>query len=148
MIALTELLRAWLEEHPDQIEWAVGLIDEYMKVYKEMREKSRTGADLAAMDEVDKLIEIGVKGVPLGSKISCGKGCSHCCYTKVSITEDEAEVLAMTAHFSKIDIDTFLLDRQASVKGGHFYQQQFKNRKCVFLAADGTCQVYPMRPAA
>lgn len=86
---------------------------------------------------------------PLVQKfLPCKVGCSACCHTQVGITEDEAELLASKIN-EGIKIDYMLLQKQISVGNNpeEFYQLSYANRRCIFLGADDSCQVYNDRPS-
>ncbi len=80
--------------------------------------------------------------------VACKIGCSACCHTQVSITEDESELLAQKV-LGGIKIDYALLRKQMSAKNeeNNFNKLSYEDRKCVFLAEDRTCQVYDDRPS-
>jgi len=80
--------------------------------------------------------------------VACKVGCSACCHTQVSITEDEAELLSQKV-LSGIKIDYALLRKQMDAKNEEisFNKLSYEERKCVFLGDDQTCQVYDDRPS-
>lgn len=86
---------------------------------------------------------------PLVQKLSpCKAGCSACCHTQVSITEDEAELLASRIEEGlKIDYSQLNLQMQAGNSSDEFYKLSFDERKCLFLNSDNKCQVYSDRPS-
>jgi Fe-S-cluster containining protein len=81
-------------------------------------------------------------------RIACGKGCSLCCHTQVSITGDEAELLADKIISGDIEINFELLRKQAKVKNDSdlWYKLSHQERQCVFLNKDKLCSVYNDRP--
>ena len=86
---------------------------------------------------------------PLVQQFSpCKVGCTACCHTQVSVTEDEAELLAQRIR-EGIEIDLELLEHQSKVseETGTFYQLKYEDRKCVFLDDSGACSVYEDRPS-
>lgn len=84
---------------------------------------------------------------------SCRAGCSNCCYLEVSVTRDEAQLLAHRVR-SGIAIDMERLRKQAALRhnddGNHdeWSSQPREIRKCVFLGDDEVCRVYSDRPGA
>ena len=78
----------------------------------------------------------------------CRAGCSGCCHTQVSVTEDEAELLADNI-LNGVEIDFKALDSQASVgnESSAFFAIAFNERRCVFLDEKGSCKVYKDRPS-
>ena len=78
----------------------------------------------------------------------CKSGCTGCCHTQVSVTEDEANLLYYNIS-NGVDIDYHLLSLQ-NEKGNttsDYYKLSYKERKCVFLDDKGTCKVYNDRPS-
>ncbi len=74
----------------------------------------------------------------------CGKGCNHCCYMAVSISDYEAEMIGR------------YLGRPLATKGENFMElasredlvSRYTGVPCTLLGADGKCSVYPVRPIA
>lgn len=86
---------------------------------------------------------------PIVKQLSpCSKGCTACCHTQVSVTEDEAELLA---HLIKsgvnIDLERFKIQMNAKDDSRAFYSIKYEDRRCVFLGQDGSCEVYEDRPS-
>ncbi|RPJ67707.1 MAG: YkgJ family cysteine cluster protein [Alphaproteobacteria bacterium] len=78
----------------------------------------------------------------------CKEGCSGCCHTQVSVTEDEAELLiSRIAKDVKINYAALAIQAQAGNDADEFYKLSFEERKCVFLGSNNTCQVYNDRPS-
>jgi Fe-S-cluster containining protein len=86
---------------------------------------------------------------PLVKELSpCKAGCSGCCHTQVSITEDEAELLASIINDGlKIDLKRLNDQYEASNSSEDFYKLSYNSRKCIFLGEDDRCQVYNDRPS-
>ncbi len=78
----------------------------------------------------------------------CKAGCTGCCHTQVSVTEDEAELLAHNIS-NGVQIDYKILDTQANAgnEASAFFAIPYKERRCVFLDANGACKVYKDRPS-
>lgn len=78
----------------------------------------------------------------------CTMGCSACCHTQVSVTEDEATLLARVIN-QGLSIDKNRLERQMRAKDddSEYYKMSFEERKCIFLLENGSCGVYEDRPA-
>lgn len=86
---------------------------------------------------------------PLVKELSpCRKGCTACCYTQVSVTADEAEVLA-TRVLEGVEINFKLLNIQMNAENNpdEFYKMDYHQRKCVFLDEEGGCKIYSDRPS-
>lgn len=78
----------------------------------------------------------------------CKKGCSGCCHTEVSVTEDESELLAYRVRTdTKIDYFRLHLQKQAIRDGKDFLTIPYEMRACVFLNEEGLCRVYNDRPS-
>lgn len=69
--------------------------------------------------------------VYLAPHVSCNKGCSHCCHMDVQLSPLEASLIQMHTGI------TMQLGNQLST--GH-------RDACPFLASDGACSVYQVRP--
>ncbi len=86
---------------------------------------------------------------PLVKQFSpCKMGCSACCHTQVSVTEDEAEVLSQKISAGLV-IDNGLLKLQSETRddSSAFYKMKHEDRKCIFLDEAGACRVYEDRPS-
>jgi Fe-S-cluster containining protein len=86
---------------------------------------------------------------PLVKQFSpCRAGCSACCHTQVSVTEDEANLLASKVNEGlKIDYDRLQKQMQTGNNADEFFKLSFQERKCVFLGENNLCQVYNDRPS-
>lgn len=87
---------------------------------------------------------------PLVKQLSpCKKGCTACCHTQVSVTEDEASLLANKIHSGEVVIDLDRLKVQMKVQNDSsaFFSLPYEQKKCVFLDAEGGCTVYADRPS-
>lgn len=86
---------------------------------------------------------------PLVKELSpCKLGCAACCHTQVSVTADEAELLARHIN-NGLDIDRNRLKSLmlAGNDSNKYYSIPFKERACIFLDNAGGCRVYEDRPA-
>lgn len=103
---------------------------------------------LEVFKEVDLRVAPVINDPAIKDKISCKKGCSACCHTLVGITSDEAHLYARKISNGEVKIDIELLGLQANiVENPHaWYYLPFKQRRCVFLSLEGTCQIYDDRP--
>ena len=91
----------------------------------------------------------GIFSHPLVKELSpCRKGCTACCYTQVSVTDDEAELLAQRVlEGTEIDFKRLNIQMQAQDNTEAFYKLDYHHRKCVFLDDEGGCKVYEDRPS-
>lgn len=98
--------------------------------------------------QIDREISLLFKDPIVAKHSSCKKGCSACCHSQVSVSGDEAEMLALKIIRGEVDIDLEKLARQeeASKNVSEWYQIPYNDRKCVFLNEQGECSVYHDRP--
>lgn len=121
---------------------------EMAEYFKNAREKSNTYATKALMDKLDKSLNEYIKNSNLHNCIACKKGCSACCSTRVTITENEGHLIQ--DYIENNDIQ-FNLDKLASLRnldGEKWTNIPTEHRKCVFLDENGSCKIYPVRPTA
>jgi Fe-S-cluster containining protein len=86
---------------------------------------------------------------PLVKQFSpCKMGCSACCHTQVSVTSEEAKLLAEKVH-GGVSIDEERLKKQALTQNNSeaFFRLSYGERECVFLDDQGACKVYESRPS-
>ncbi len=97
---------------------------------------------------VDELNEYVFKDPNVKSLSPCTSGCSACCHTQVSVTSDEAELLAQRVH-EGMEINRDNLAIQMAVKNSShaYFALNYEERKCVFLDSEGKCKVYDDRPS-
>jgi Fe-S-cluster containining protein len=88
-------------------------------------------------------------------KITCKKGCAHCCHKLVYVTPDEGVLLARNlikkegGEISELTMNK--LKFQANFQPHQqldFWLLDEENSKCVFLGPDNSCTVYSNRPSA
>lgn len=78
----------------------------------------------------------------------CKRGCSACCHTQVSVTDDEAELLVKRIKSGvSVDMDRLKLQMQAKDDSEAYYKISFQDRRCIFLDENGGCTVYEDRPS-
>ena len=80
--------------------------------------------------------------------VPCKSGCTACCHTQVSVTEEEAELLLHNIN-NGVEIDYNLLSLQADAGNdtAAFFKIPYNERRCVFLDSNGACKVYKDRPS-
>lgn len=85
----------------------------------------------------------------LKAMVPCKAGCTGCCHTQVSVTEDEAELLAHNISTNNIEINYNRLATQADAGNDSsvFFKIPYAERRCVFLDESGGCKVYNDRPS-
>ncbi len=102
---------------------------------------------LYAQKKVQEAVETLLGSNDVSSLISCKKGCSACCHTQVSITDDEAELFAellMSGH--DVDIKKLQKQKEAGNDAGKWYQLSYEERGCIFLDKAHNCSIYDKRP--
>lgn len=78
----------------------------------------------------------------------CKKGCAACCHTEVSVTPDEAELLALRVRNGvSVDLQRLHIQKTTQDKKQSFYTIPYELRACVFLGEDNQCRVYEDRPS-
>jgi Fe-S-cluster containining protein len=102
--------------------------------------------------EIDRYINQKFQDPAVSNNVSCKEGCAMCCHTQVSVTDDEAEVLAskviqLIGSGAKIDISRLRHQADTQEDDKLWYKQSFQDRKCVFLDDKNTCMVYEDRPS-
>jgi len=80
--------------------------------------------------------------------ISCHKGCSGCCHYEVEITRNEAVVLQDAVQRGVlIDFKLLHLQAQRERRSPEWRRFGSADNRCVFLAENGACRVYDVRPS-
>lgn len=98
--------------------------------------------------EIDYFVDEVLANPTAQANVKCKKGCSACCHTQVSITDDEAEVLAtLVKEGHAIDRERLNLQALVSEQASMFYKLDYEDRKCVFLNSKGECSIYENRPS-
>jgi Fe-S-cluster containining protein len=88
----------------------------------------------------------GVRHPDVIAKVPCVRGCTHCCYQMVSVSEPEAVLAIATAKAAGHAIDYERARRQAPLPD--YMGLPHVDRRCVMLRDDGDCAVYAHRPLA
>jgi Fe-S-cluster containining protein len=86
---------------------------------------------------------------PLVKQLSpCKMGCTACCHTQVSTTNEEAFILAQRVKDGVvINEERLKLQMKTQNSEKEFYKLSYEERKCVFLDEKGACKVYEDRPS-
>ncbi len=96
---------------------------------------------------IDELNEYIFNDENIKALSPCTSGCSACCHTQVSVTSDEADLLASRIHDGiEINMDNLRVQMATKNSSAAWYALSFKERQCVFLTGDGKCSVYEDRP--
>lgn len=97
---------------------------------------------------VDELNEYIFNDPHVKSLSPCTSGCAACCHTQVSVTKDEAELLASrVSEGVKIDLDKLHIQMAIKNSSAGWYALTYEERKCVFLDSENKCSVYEDRPS-
>lgn len=119
-------------------------IDEFEKI--KGNDPSRIAHTLQL--EVDDHIGRLLREDPKAPRVKCRKGCSACCHLHVAIIQHEARLALDLALARGLVIDRPRLERQSAAKGAAWDLLPKADRACVFLGAQGECQIYEHRPAS
>lgn len=86
---------------------------------------------------------------PVAKKfIKCQKGCSACCYTQVSVTQDEADLLAsLVEEGHSVDKKRLATQAMYSAYSNNWYKLSYEERRCIFLNHKNECSIYDNRPS-
>ncbi len=117
-----------------------------IKKLKKIRDAKRRAR--AAHQMVDEKMDAVLSDPVVQKHLSCKKGCAFCCHTQVSVTMDEAHLLAhkiVQGH----EIDLYRLENQAKYahQASEWFKLSHSQRKCVFLGEDNSCIIYEDRPS-
>lgn len=116
---------------------AVRLITKWMSMLVSLPKEKRAKL---AHGFTDQILKEKMRGSQ--NKISCKRGCSHCCYMPVAITEDESKLLLNHLDDAKIA----QLKRQANLSTQEMQEASKDVRRCAFLGANEECTIYEDRP--
>ncbi len=97
---------------------------------------------------VDELNEYIFNDPHVKSLSPCTSGCSACCHTQVSVTKDEADLLASRVEGgSPVDMNKLYVQMAAKNSAAAWNALSYEERKCVFLDSENRCSVYQDRPS-
>lgn len=99
-------------------------------------------------NEIDRFNGEVLADPAVQANIACKKGCGACCHTQVSVTSDEAELLAsivMDGH--EVDLKRLYIQSEAQNDDKKWFKTPYDIRRCVFLNDKNECSVYENRPA-
>lgn len=87
------------------------------------------------------------------TRLDCKRGCSYCCHYRVMVTATEAFVLAEAVQTrleagQRSQVTEKLRANRAATARMTPSEHEATNIACAFLADDGTCGVYDVRPLA
>lgn len=145
-VGVTEPLKRFLQQNPQEYEGVRSGIEHYIAEYQRAKKECDHAPSLAAAfhKSIDGLVKETLELTK--EKMSCLKGCAHCCYINVDITSDEAELILLYAEHKKIEIDWDKLELQASHEDDR-RKLKYEDRACVFLNKENNeCRIYDHRP--
>ncbi len=97
---------------------------------------------------VDELNEYIFNDPHVKSLSPCTSGCSACCHTQVSVTKDEADLLASRIQGgTNIDMNKLYVQLAVKNSSAAWNALSYEERKCVFLDKKDKCSVYQDRPS-
>lgn len=119
----------------------------YMDIYNGMKQEGLDEPSIAVnmYRLIDKMIQTNKDKDNNYSKVTCKKGCSHCCKIAVCISHEEAVTLLIRAKEIDLKIDKKKLEIQSRFTSENWAGLKHKYASCVFLKND-QCQVYEYRP--
>jgi Fe-S-cluster containining protein len=125
----------------------------FKKLFRQTKKKLRhLRSPIQRAELTHKLIDLEIEQLfsdPVVSEnVTCKKSCSACCHTQVSVTKDEAELLAKEVlQGTKVDIHRLRHLAEAGNESALFYKSSYEQRACPFLSQEGNCEVYENRPS-
>jgi Fe-S-cluster containining protein len=135
-----------MEQYPDNFtpEETIQSLLHYMNTYSNLFAENPTPkALLVIYHELD----MRMAEVAADYTLSCGKGCAHCCKMRVDVNPMEVELILAYCDENAIDIDVDYLKVQGAIPQDILDKNPGLNR-CIFLAKDNSCRIYPVRPIA
>ncbi|MNC84604.1 Flagellin N-methylase [compost metagenome] len=125
-----------------------GMYDRYREQFRAAGSEDAPSVARRVHIAIDEVLERDRNKSADSDGIQCRKGCDHCCRGPVEIWPQEAALLVEAARATGVEIDRARLERQGRYIMDTWRQQPAADKACVFLGADGGCQVYESRPSA
>jgi Fe-S-cluster containining protein len=142
--------RDTLRHYPNlSAEVAKKFILNYCMIYKEfLRKKKHIKIIPFFIKEIENALKNpNLVNDPSRARVTCKKGCNHCCHMGVCITHEEA-VLLYRKYPQKIKNNVARLELQSKLKNSNdWFRVPKQDRACIFLE-EGLCSVYSDRPMA
>lgn len=119
----------------------IDLIDAYSIQFDIIKNKHD---ELTALSSVYDAMERIEPDPSVKDRISCRKGCAHCCHINVNVNQLEVDLIKVYCYENDIPIDKEYLEKQKdlTIKSRPFSDYS----ACVFLAENNTCKIYKVRP--
>ena len=124
----------------------VRLIQDYIDQFKEVL-KHNDGAE--TIHQAYKMLNDYFRkdfDKQIKEKITCKKGCSFCCHINVDCTQMEVDLILQYIRAYNIPVDAKVLELHA--KSTMKERPLLEKSACVFLSAEGNCNIYDVRPLA
>lgn len=130
----------------------LGNLKEFKSIYKMLSKKLKKLSDpieraRLSHKKVEQYNQEVFSDPFVKENIQCRKGCSMCCHTQVSATQDEAVLLAdIIASGHPIDWNRFHKQKEVGNSHADWYKLNHSDRACIFLDDQGACSIYEHRP--
>ncbi|PIK14990.1 YkgJ family cysteine cluster protein [Halobacteriovorax sp. JY17] len=123
----------------------IKIMNDVIKKIKKLSSPSRRARFVHK--EVNRKITELFKDSAVERNVSCREGCSACCHTQVSISDDEAQLLhKIVQDGHKIDLERLKNQSKASKSSATWYRLSYQERACIFLDENKSCSIYDSRP--
>lgn len=126
-----------------------NLLEVTNKLIKKLKKiENRIERTRFAHREVERHLNKLFENPIISHLVVCKQGCSFCCHTQVSITQDEALLYAKKIIDNEVEVDLKKLFQQARAgnDAGKWYKIPYEERRCVFLGDENQCVIYNDRP--
>lgn len=126
-----------------------GFKDLYRKTVNRLR---YFNSSIKRAELVHKLVDLEMnelfKDDVISKNVTCKASCTACCHTQVSITQDEADLLAREiTNGAQVDLKRMRNLSETGNDADLFYKTPYEERACPFLDDSGLCTVYENRPS-
>ena len=153
-VMLSQTLKIFVDQHRDN-EKVIDQIGQSLdKGIEYIQKMPRGHARVKRIyEDIDTAISMGVEQMEgeLEKKDlpSCKRGCTHCCHSFVTTTNEEADYIFAIAKEKNIPLSKKRLAYQARFRNPSDYFTRFgKRTRCVFLDDKDDCMIYEQRPIA
>jgi Fe-S-cluster containining protein len=150
--ALTPQLATLFKAVPDHGKvWIIEAHDHYEGELRRLRDDGLSPESIAYSlhdlgDEAITKFKQAKQQRPYVKRIACKAGCSHCCYSRVDVTIEEAVLLAELVEHEGLELDNERLSAQVAARED-WDRLPHDRAACVFLdGSTGRCRVYEHRP--
>ena len=151
-VMLSQTLKIFVDQHKDD-QKVLGEIGQSLdKGIEYIQKMPRGHARVKRIyEDIDTAIARGVEQMksegPEAETPSCKRGCTHCCHSFVTVTNEEADYIFAIAKEKNIPLSKKRLAYQARFRSPTDYFTRFgKRTRCVFLNDKDDCMIYEQRP--